>query len=380
MTPTVLIFKRDLLPYSETFIREQADALSGFSPVYVGLRYTPGLELPPDKVIVVNDGTPVGWAREGAHRWLHPDAGVIARLRDLHPVLMHAHFENGGIAAHQLARSLGIPLITTCHGSDVTTADRFSHPNPLLRALYSNRLKSLQADGQRFLAVSEFIRSEMIARGYPADRIDLHYVGVDVAKFQATPDVPREDVVLHVGRLVEKKGCRYLIEAMAKVQRTKPDLEMVVIGDGPLRGALEEQARSCLTSYRFLGVRSPEEVRYCMNRARVLAVPSITTDHGGSEGLPIVALEALSMGLPVVGFDHAGIAEAVKSDCLSAEKDVDALAARIEATVDRTDRWQALSDAGRQTAVNRFSLTSQIQRLEAIYHKVVAEFGAGAAA
>ena len=113
---------------------------------------------------------------------------------------------------------------------------------------YALLQRRLMAGGQLFLAVSEALRREALARGFPAERTMTHYLGVDLARFQR-PATPEPGLVLHVGRLVEKKGTSILIEAM----RALPEARLVVIGDGPLRALLERQTRGewCGFSARF---------------------------------------------------------------------------------------------------------------------------------
>src|SRR5207245_957249 len=93
-------------------------------------------------------------------------------------------------------------------------------------------------------------------------------------------------IVLFTGRLDEKKGCEYLIRAMAKVQSESPHMELMVIGDGPLRPELEQLAAHCLRKYRFLGFQPREVVKHWMNRARMFGAPSIRARSGDAEGYP----------------------------------------------------------------------------------------------
>ena len=168
------------------------------------------------------------------------------------------------------------------------------------RELYFRNRDRLFQEGNYFIAVSEFIRSQLIEKGCSPEKTQVNYIGVDVDKFTPNPLVKREPIVLFVGRLIEKKGCEYLIEAIAKVQKTIPNIELVVIGDGILRSSLENLANNLLSNYRFLGVKPQETVQEWMNKAFLLGAPSVTTATGESEGLPIVILEAQAMGLPVI--------------------------------------------------------------------------------
>ena len=181
--------------------------------------------------------------------------------------------------------------------------------------------------------------------------------------------------MVFVGRLVEKKGCEYLIRAMASAAVELGDAELVIIGDGPLRASLETLAKETLPRCRFLGVQTPAQVRGWLARARLFSVPSVEARSGDSEGLGMVFLEAQSMGVPVVSFRHGGISEAVehgRTGLLSAERDWRGLAASIVELFKDAGRWQCLAAAARQRTVARFDLARQTRTLEAIYEQCVA--------
>src|SRR2546423_8114230 len=113
---------------------------------------------------------------------------------------------------------------------------------------YAIGKKRMQCGGALCLAVSDALRERAIARGYPEVRTLTHYNGVDLDRFR--PNVaPREPgLILHVGRLVEKKGTKLLIDAVARLA----DARLAIIGDGPLRAGLERQARELGDRVRLL--------------------------------------------------------------------------------------------------------------------------------
>jgi glycosyltransferase involved in cell wall biosynthesis len=234
---------------------------------------------------------------------------------------------------------------------------------------YALGKKRLQRGGALFLAVSDALRERAIARGFPEARTLTHYNGVDLDRFH--PDVtPREPgLVLHVGRLVEKKGTRVLIEALARVA----DMKLIVIGDGPLRTALDRQARELGDRVRFLGELPSDEVARWMRRASVLAAPSLTAADGDAEGLPNVVVEAAASGLPVVGTIHSGIPEAVDDGAtgfLVPEGNAEALGARLAELLGSESLRCEMGLAARRLAERKFSRQLLTERLEAIYDEV----------
>ena len=152
----------------------------------------------------------------------------------------------------------------------------------------------------------------------------MHYTGIDTEFFNPQRPAVRAPIVLFVGRLVAKKGCDYLIRAMARVQETAPEVRLVVLGDDHLRNQLERQATAVLKNFIFLGAKEPVVVKHWMGRATVFCTPSVTAPSGDAEGFGMVFVEAQAMGLPVVSFASGGIPEAVANNetgFLVAEKD-----------------------------------------------------------
>lgn len=152
--------------------------------------------------------------------------------------------------------------------------------------VYARRKQRLFEQASVFICVSEFIRQKAIEAGFPKSKLRVHYIGVDRALFSAGTQVNREDLVLFVGRLVEKKGCEYLIQAMDLVQKKCTPVRLAIIGDGPLRQSLESLARDKGVVCQFLGSQPTHVIREWLGRARVFCVPSVTANNGASEGLP----------------------------------------------------------------------------------------------
>ncbi|NET33472.1 MAG: glycosyltransferase, partial [Cyanothece sp. SIO1E1] len=306
LNSNILIYCDHLLPYSATFVRSQAAALHSFTPYYVGSRLISGLPLPPERTLVVDPGNWVGKVEALTYKLWGWAPNLVNRLQPLQPTLIHAHFGPDGVRALPLARDLAVPLVVTFHGYDITMHDSYAQRSYSHR-VYLKRRGELQQKAARLIAVSEFIKRKLLACGFPAERIIRHYIGVDTTFFTPDLTIPREPIVLFAGRLVEQKGCKYLIQAMNQVQTVCPEAELVIIGDGPLRTELEQLAKSRLRRYRFLGVQSPQSVRAWMNRAQVFSVPSVTAVTGESEAFGIVFAEAQAMGLPVVSSTSGGI-------------------------------------------------------------------------
>ncbi|NER78917.1 MAG: glycosyltransferase, partial [Leptolyngbya sp. SIO1D8] len=139
---------------------------------------------------------------------------------------------------------------------------------------------------------------------------------------------------------------------------------------------LETLASQSLKRYQFLGVQPQPVVQQWLNKACLLAAPSVTTPDGDSEGLPNVVLEAQAMQLPVVSTYHAGIPEAVihgETGFLVKEHDEEGLAAYMMKLLQDKDLWHALSQQGRTHMENHFNRHRQTRILESIYEEVLAD-------
>lgn len=370
MKPTVLIFRSELLPPSETFIPAQACALLRFSPFFAGLRLLPaGLSVDPEQsLLLTRTNTPAARFR----RRLFLETGFapdfLLALESRHPVLLHAHFAVDAAAALPIQRRLGIPLLVTLHGYDVTS------PDPILRRtaagrVFLRRRADLFSRAALFVCVSDHLRRRALARGFPAEKLRTLHTGVNLDLFAPDPlrSRARDPIVLFVGRLVEVKGCAHLIRAMSLIERRHPTAKLLIVGDGPLLDPLRDQARAAARHITFLGTQPPSVVRDLMHRATLLAAPSIVTPDGISEALNMAVCEAQAMALPVVGFRGAGVEEAVtdqQTALLVEPGDDPALADAICAILDDSAPAARLGAAGRSRVEANFSLVAQTARFE----------------
>jgi glycosyltransferase involved in cell wall biosynthesis len=244
LTRRVLIYRNELLPASETFIAAQAGGMRRYDPWFAGLKLVPnGVALDRSRLTLLAEN---GSLPDKLRRRIYLETGYAPRLhrelRDLAPALIHAHFAVDGCAALPLQKKLQRPLIVTLHGYDVTRSDNFANLKTMGKT-YLARREELWQRAALFICVSEHIRRTALQRGFPAHKLWVHRIGIDLQACSASVSTTRERIVLSVGRLVEKKGCAHLIRAMSIVQAKLPRTRLVVIGDGPLRADLENLAR-----------------------------------------------------------------------------------------------------------------------------------------
>jgi colanic acid/amylovoran biosynthesis glycosyltransferase len=366
--PVAAIFRSPLFNASETFVQTHALSLRRYRPLVVGLErkghVLPALE---ERLLVATH------AERLALKLFGNGGSLARRLRPFGARLIHAHFGTDGLLALPLAEALGVPLATTLHGFEVSRSfEAMFFSGRLSWSRYAIGKRRLQRRGDLFIAVSEAIRTKALAQGYPPERTIVHYNGIDLARFAVPAGTREPGLVLHVGRLVEKKGTRLLLDALAEV----PAAQLVILGDGPLRPQLERHAaaRGLGERVRFLGAQPPDEVARWMNRAALLAAPSVTARDGDSEGLPTVVIEAAAASLPSLVSNHSGLPEAVidgRSGFVVPEGDAAALAARLAELVASPELQARMGTAARSVAEERFDAARQAAALEDHYDALV---------
>src|SRR5881392_3176537 len=219
----------------------------------------------------------------------------------------HVHFANR--AAHTamfLKEISGIPFSVTAHGQD------------FMKDLGNDDLLREICAAAEFVAAETDYSRDLLRQRCPDSAAKIHrvYNGMDLTRFPAPNSeavinqVPR---IISIGRLVAFKGFEYLIDACVALARRGLEFTCEIIGDGPLRGDLEERIRKLNLSDRvhLLGSLSQGAVLEKLRSADIFALASVTDKQGASDVFPTVIIEAMAAARPVVSTRLAGIPEAV---------------------------------------------------------------------
>lgn len=222
---------------------------------------------------------------------------LTAIMRDK-PDVIHCHWIiPQGIClyiAKLLSRSK-IPHLLTSHGGDLYT---------FRGKLLSNLKKRVINSANAMTVVSQAMKTEV--NRIAGQEIDISVIpmGIDTKNtFYPDPNIERSKTeILFVGRLVEKKGVKYLLEAFAMVLQTHPDAALTIIGEGPERKNLENLAQTLgiKEKIQFKGAVLNKELPNHYRRAAVFVAPFITAKNGDQEGLGLVLVEAICCGCPIV--------------------------------------------------------------------------------
>ena len=375
----VLVYRSALLPYSETFVKQQIQACERWDPLLVGQRHLDELDLSGLDIVMEPSGQS-GLFNRALRKLMRTPAPLLKFYRQLHGKLVHVHFGTDAAARWPLFEQLETPVIVTLHGYDICTyRDWWEAGNRGdFMATYPERLIEMTDSSQvRCVAVSEAIRQRAIEFGISPERIEVAYIGIDTAQFipGEIPITKRRKRIAFVGRLVEKKGAAILLEAFKTVQRHVSNAELVIIGDGPLRDELQAYTRKHDLAVTFAGVMTAEEIRAHLHESRVLCLPSVTAANGDAEGFGLVLLEAQACGVPVVTSAHGGATEGIehgKTGFAFPERDVATLAQYLEVLLTDDVLLDEMSHAAPTFVRENFDLRRCTRSLEAIYDRACA--------
>jgi colanic acid/amylovoran biosynthesis glycosyltransferase len=237
------------------------------------------------------------------------------------------------------------------------------------------------------LAVSSYIADRAVACGADPDRVQVHHMGIPTVVEHPGPGVrPSADrfKIAHVARLVEKKGTQYLLDAVRLLRSKGLPVELVIVGDGPLRASLEQMvtAWGIGDAVSFRGELDHRAAVEVIAGADVLAVPSVPARNGDTEGLGMVMLEAAARSVPVVATASGGIVDFLVDDVtgfLARPRDSAALAAALERCLTDTGKAAAITARARATLRSEFDVNTQTERLEELFDAMIEQFHADAA-
>ncbi|WP_326553935.1 glycosyltransferase [Micromonospora sp. NBC_01813] len=371
----VTVWRLELLRGSETFIRDQTDALSRWTPTLLGsVRVASPLSRGTDTVVFgrgIADRIRLALADLTGR-----SPRLAAALDRTRPDLVHAHFGKDAWMVLRAVWRARVPLVVTVHGYDVTALPA---AGGLRGHRARRRLRQVLRRADAVVAVSEFIRDRVLAHGADPARTVVLPIGIRLQRTAARPrPAPSYDVVF-VGRFVAKKGVVDAVAAIAAVPAALTP-RCVFIGDGPLRAAAEADAAARGLDITFTGALPPDSVRHHLDRAKVFIGPSRTAPDGDAEGFGLVFLEAAAAGLPVVAYRHGGVVEAVVdgvTGLLVDEGDQRGLAAALVRLLADPTLAARLGTAGQARVCEQYDIRRRTAALEDLYDRVAAASGPG---
>jgi glycosyltransferase involved in cell wall biosynthesis len=378
---TVLIYRHKLLPYSETFIKEQAKALKSWDYLLLGDRYEQGIELCDVKTaLLYKSKLSLRFLTDYFVNKINSNHVLsLKALKKLDVSVLHIHFGTDAVKFWPIAKQFNKPIVVTLHGYDITTDKAWweSGRRGKRRKDYPAKLLEMAAHPLvSFIAISEVIKQSAIAFGIPSEKIKVLYIGIDTNKFHPAgkPILQRKKRIVYVGRMVEVKGGSTLINAYSKLLKVVPDAELVMVGDGVLLESYRTQASLLKLPVEFAGIKTSAEVKALLDTARVFCLPSVTTENGNAEGMGVVILEAQACGVPVVTSARGGAAEGIvhgETGFAFTEYDEDSLVKYLEQLLTDDALVLAMSQQGVKFMLEKFDISTCTEKLEDYYNQLV---------
>lgn len=379
--PVLWIVTRDFGVGSQVWMQRQIAALRQFRPVVVTWadhrsadacesQAFPVHVLPPP---VDLDTGPARWPNRlrrllswnfyetrGAER-----QALLDLARQGPPAAILAHFGHAGLRVLQVARALGLPVITHFHGLDLSSSlNNRWYRWSLLRHI--NDFAAVITVGSR--------QKAWVARHYRnPDALHLIPCGVPVEQFSRRPEevaMPRPAVPVFavVSRLVPQKGVDWCLRALARLPRGAARLQ--IVGDGPERERLETLARELgvADEVAFLGPLPPAGVRQVLAGATAFLQHSLDAPDGWYEGFGVTVAEASAMEVPTIASRCGGLMDQIsdgETGLLVDQRDDTALAQAMERLITDPALCRRLGQAARQQAQDSFDTAAQVAKLEA---------------
>ena len=235
------------------------------------------------------------------------------------------------------------------------------------------RLAEKLADASFVVCISDFARSQLMALSDPEawERLDVVHVGIPVDQFtRSKPSSAgrREPTILYIGRLVPEKGQAVLLDAVALLAARGRLVDVTLAGEGPLRQALERRAEQLgiASQVSFLGAVGQDRLRALYEDASIFCLPSF------AEGVPVVLMEAMAMGLPVVSTRITGIPELIEdgsSGLLVAPGRPDELADRLEWLLADPALRRELGTEAREAVLREFDAERSAEQLYELFRE-----------
>lgn len=283
--------------------------------------------------------------------------------------LFHAHFASeSAVIAMYLSESLEVPFTFTTHAWDL-----YSGANTAAWSVKRQLLQKLCEEAAGIVSISNYNREFLIMNiGVNPDKITVIHCGIDPNDFKRTTPYMASKQILCVARLVEKKGVKYLIEAMSYLVKKHLDAKLNIVGTGPEEETLKKLASDLKVKdkIQFLGDVTDATLRNLYERSSIFVLPCVIAQDGDRDGIPVALMEAMSMELPVISTPISGIPELISDEengLLVEPKNPVALAEAIDKLLEEPETCKRLGKQGRMTILERFNIKKNVLSLKKFF-------------
>lgn len=276
-----------------------------------------------------------------------------------------------GLVCMMIKRLLGLPFVVRLFPVEVSLSlNKYTIAIPILKLILSN--------ADLVIPNSNYTKNLMRKLQFSVKNVLIVREGVDIKRFNSSisgdevrllHNLKDEFLLLTVARLIERKGIKYLVQAMKHILQMHPDTVLIIVGEGPQRSKLTSltERLDIDKNVIFIGRVSDKDLPHYYAAADAFVLPAIVDSRGDTEGLGVVLLEAMATGKPVIASNVGGIPEVVvdgKTGILVHERDSQTLSKAIIDLIENSDRIQMFGRNARLHVTENFGWTRITKEFE----------------
>lgn len=300
-------------------------------------------------------------------------SSLIKHLHSTRTMILHAHSSKGALVGRVAAAIARTPVVVfTAHNSIF-----YEEWPEWKKKLFASVERFLSRFTDRIITVSEALKQELIEReGLQSKQLTTIYNGIDVERFSNKIDlmavrksmnIPELGPIIGtIARLAPQKGVSYFLKAASLLKEYQ--VNFLVVGDGPLKEELQQEAIELGLQNRVTFAGHREDIPDILATLDVFVLPSVT------EGLPLTILEAMAAGKPVVATKVGGIPEAIvqrKTGIIVPPKDPEALAVALAGLLGERERMVRMGIAGQKLVKEKFTIETMVERTVNLYSQLL---------
>lgn len=276
---------------------------------------------------------------------------------------IHSHFGNApSTGAWIVSKLLDVPFSMTTHAIDIFIPDKL--------------LERKMLDSKFVATISDFNMGYLLTKykSLNAEKVKIIRCGLNLSEFKFREPSPAgsPSKIVSVGRFVEKKGFDYLIRAIKIILNTGKKVELTIIGGGALMTELQNlvDELGIKQNVKLVGALSNDEVKRIMGDADMFVLASVMDSRGDMDGIPVVLMESLALGVPSISTEISGIPELIKpfeTGLLVPQKDSKSLADAIRLYLAENDLRKRLVPAGRRLVESEYNISKNTKKLSELF-------------
>ncbi len=297
----------------------------------------------------------------------HDIRHLIKIIKENHIDIVHTHASfSGRIAGWLCGKKIIYTRHTPYYSTDISSIKKLF--NKLINKIFTNKI----------IAVSEYVKNQLIATGVDKNLIMTVLNGIDINKYNEIYDTQSikdniglkdEFILLQIGRLEVDKGHEYLLRVIPYLKKDKYNIKLLLVGDGSLRKYLEDLVNDLGISKQVNFLGYVEDIKPLIAISDVFVLPSI------NEALSIALLEAMCMNKPCIASEVGGIPEVINESCgiLVSPKDTTGLKDAVIKLYDNIELVHSMGNTGRQIVITNFNILKMTTQVEDIYLDLVSK-------